>query len=974
MEKDDVELIHSILSGDESAFSDLVHKYQKTVHALAWRKVEDFQAAEEIAQDAFLQAYKRLATLKSPNQFAGWLYVITSNLCHDWHRRKKPTMQSLDATNARTLEKTAYERFLAQERERVATEHRRELVKNLLDKLPESERTVVTLHYLGEMTSEAISKFLGVSVNTIKSRLRRARKRLQKEEQMIRETLGSVQLPNNFTENIMQQVRHIKPSAASNSKPLLPWAALGSAAVLVILLLGVSNQLFTLFQKPYSLEAQSEPTIEIVDSPIVLDIQSTPEIRKRITHAAVNSNNGSSQQKSFAALAENEQGDSSKTSLLTHNWTPAKSPGEGNVNEIFLTDDGKLYAVSPTGIYRTTEDESGWVLLNRTVPSETHFKMPMAEQNGVLYLVTSDEIFASTDSGVTWTSIGSKPLGTEIELLITEEAFYLVLEDEIYISTDVGKSWIPFNDGIQNREITTAAAIDNTIFVGTDRGVYRLNADRWEQLSVGTFRKIISLAVTDNTVYVVTSPDKTDLTPEELKTKLIREIMRKENSNRYQIYRSDDLGDSWIKVTPTQRHFTELIPYISLNIGVIAVNETLIAFGLINTYRSRDKGETWKELGPNNLDSSISLDSSVVAANENTLYKESFYRLQRSKDGGESWQPFMKGIIGNQINALVAFKDRLYAHSGFEIVQSADGGGTWTNVNDTSQNISFFLYPTIDIEDDMLYAVARDVENRWRVCSLSPTGDLLTPVEGLPPISGYGSTKFFDGNNDNTQEPNNTNTLTEDEVLTDQVRSIQAMLNVVNIGGMTVTGKTYYTVRDGRLYRSHVGCPDWIDTGLETGEDFSFNRGKLAASGETVYVAKADGQLFQSIDSGKNWKNITNDLPITFREIRDITFVGSSVYIATDEGVISVQTGEQWRVLTDTTDTVIDITCITIESGTVYGIGRSGIYKLNDQGEWELFIAEVPDQVSNLIIHDERFYIATDNQGIFHIPIQKQNR
>ena len=77
MEKDDVELIRSILSGDDTAFSDLVQKYQKSVHALAWRKIGDFQIAEEIAQDTFLHAYKKLATLKNPNQFAGWLYQIS---------------------------------------------------------------------------------------------------------------------------------------------------------------------------------------------------------------------------------------------------------------------------------------------------------------------------------------------------------------------------------------------------------------------------------------------------------------------------------------------------------------------------------------------------------------------------------------------------------------------------------------------------------------------------------------------------------------------------------------------------------------------------------------------------------------------------------------------------------------------------------------------------------------------------------
>ena len=59
---DDVQLIRKILSGDDAAFSILVEKHQKSVHALAWRKIQDFHYAEEIMQDTFLKAYKKLPT------------------------------------------------------------------------------------------------------------------------------------------------------------------------------------------------------------------------------------------------------------------------------------------------------------------------------------------------------------------------------------------------------------------------------------------------------------------------------------------------------------------------------------------------------------------------------------------------------------------------------------------------------------------------------------------------------------------------------------------------------------------------------------------------------------------------------------------------------------------------------------------------------------------------------------------------
>ena len=283
MENNDVQLIRRILSGDDAAFTTLVGKYQKSVHALAWRKIGDFHLAEEITQDTFLQAYKKLATLRNPNQFAGWLYVIANNLCKRWHQKKKLPTQSLEGTSVSEIENAAYKHYVSEQQETETTEHHHEIVKKLLQRLPESERTVVTLHYLGEMTAKEIGRFLGVSVNTINSRLRRAKKRLQaREELLIQKMLGSVQLPANFIENIGRQVANMNPPPPAVTKPLVPWAAIGTAAVLAVLAFGTGNRYLDHFQKPYSFEAQAEPTIEIVDAQIVLDIDVTPATRNQM--------------------------------------------------------------------------------------------------------------------------------------------------------------------------------------------------------------------------------------------------------------------------------------------------------------------------------------------------------------------------------------------------------------------------------------------------------------------------------------------------------------------------------------------------------------------------------------------------------------------------------------------------------------------------------------------------------------------
>ena len=511
MEKEnDVQLIRRILSGNDEAFSVLVRKHQKNIHALAWRKVGDFHTAEEITQDTFLQVYKNLAQLKNPKQFSGWIYVIANRLCLKWLQKNKLVMQSLEGTPMEEIEEASYTHHVSEQRQTQIAEDRHELVKKLLAKLPESERTVVTLHYLGEMSAKEIGRYLGVSVNTIKSRLRRGRKRLQEQqvELLVRETLGSIPFPAQVTENIMRQVADMKPIPPPVGKPLLPWAALGTAAVLVILLLGASSQYLARFQKPYSFEAQSEPTIEIIDTPIILNITAKPAVRNQAGSAAtVGKSSGTGTQISTTTTTSATLEDPAKFS--TGRWTQGSAPPGGHVRDIFATSEGSIYAVAPTGIYRLRTDATVWTRINTDIPIGNSL-MPMAERDGTLYIVSTDEIFRSGDKGETWHTMGPRPKGDAVGLVITDEArstMYLALRDEgIYRSTDGGTQWHLFNEGLANKRISTVAAVEKTVFAGTARGLYRLDSGAWKKLPVETSRAIYSLAVFENNLYVGTGP------------------------------------------------------------------------------------------------------------------------------------------------------------------------------------------------------------------------------------------------------------------------------------------------------------------------------------------------------------------------------------------------------------------------------------------------------------------------------------
>jgi len=190
MRNDDVALIQRILAGDENAFATLVEKYQREVHALAFRKVRDFQTAEDITQEAFLQVHQKLATLNDPAKFSGWLYAIVNHLCIAWYRENRLQTEALQEIYISEIETEAYSRYIATEHAKITAEAQHDLVKKLLTKLKESDREVITLHYFEDMTSAEIGEVLGVSENTVKSRLHRARQRLKKYDSMIQEVLN----------------------------------------------------------------------------------------------------------------------------------------------------------------------------------------------------------------------------------------------------------------------------------------------------------------------------------------------------------------------------------------------------------------------------------------------------------------------------------------------------------------------------------------------------------------------------------------------------------------------------------------------------------------------------------------------------------------------------------------------------------------------------------------------------------------
>ena len=1009
MRNNDAELIQQTLMGDQGAFSTLVRRYQKPLHALVWRKIGDFHIAEELTQDIFLNVYKKLQTLKNPNRFAGWLYVIASRRCIAWLKKKRIPMKSLDAMPPEELEELAYAQYRIEQQEGIVSEQRREVVKNLLQKLPESERTVVTLHYLGDMTCEDISKFLGVSPNTVKSRLHRARKRLKKEEHMVREVLGGFQLSASLTENILREVAHIKPTAPASGKPWMPWAVAASTTIFVILLMGSGTQYLARFQQPYSLDVRSETTVELIDTPLVRSSKKKLDVKNQFGNTDVPSRNeGNTHLGRDARQIVADQSERANTSVVKSPWIPMGGPEgtSGGRAGLFATSKRQLYAVAARGVYRLTKAEDAWTLICESSPTQ-QFQIPMAERDDTLYVLTPDELLASIDAGETWGTVGPRPEGRALELLVSDEAFYLVFEKHIFRSDDAGKSWMPMmqelhaqitkRNGSPDLSISDAVALDNSVFVGTNQGLYRVTTGVWERLPFYGPQFINSLIATEGKLYVVAGSDFTPSAFTQAYQNLDFSVEILKLPPR--IYRSIDLGNTWVDISPImgKNERGELwmeIPPIDdkfraqmfSGIQLAAVGERLVVMGTRVLLQSSDSGDTWTDIGKDIDIGENALSQSifpVVALDENNFYTSDISGIARSTDAGRLWHPFPTGMVNSHVQSLVTLENALCALTPEGIVKSADLGESWTSIGvdihdivmkkgqlqKKQENPNLLSDAKIAKANGSLY-VSNSTADNVGFYHLSADGSMLMSVQEVP---------AFAEDTLHVEWQKRINNAPRDRELSDQRKADRPRIieEYLTNGGFTMTDKTVFMEFRHKLFRWRRGEAEWFNTSLvdtterALGADTSKGL-TLAASQKVVYAGKRDGSLFQSLDSGENWKEITANLPFAFAYFEEIVFAGSTVYVVTDQGVMNSHDGINWDALIDTEGHRVQMTRIAADGDTVYGVCNQGVYRIDTgTNTWIQMASEIPYKITAFTVDRGIFYIGTRHRGVLRLQLKQ---
>jgi RNA polymerase sigma-70 factor (ECF subfamily) len=171
----DTELVEACRKGNLDAFEWLVEKYQNVALALALSYIPNFHDAQEIVQEAFLNAYCKLAQLSDTKRFKGWLCTIVTNLCRSWLRRQTKAFLPLDESAQMTISRLSIQHD-RQERLRAS-------VWTEVDALPEKYRMVILLYYMNDYSYSEMAEFLDLPVSTVKGRLQQARLKLKREFQ-----------------------------------------------------------------------------------------------------------------------------------------------------------------------------------------------------------------------------------------------------------------------------------------------------------------------------------------------------------------------------------------------------------------------------------------------------------------------------------------------------------------------------------------------------------------------------------------------------------------------------------------------------------------------------------------------------------------------------------------------------------------------------------------------------------------------
>ena len=171
MHRTDEELVEIAARGGTDAFNELVVRWERPIHALAYRVVGRDEDAREICQEAFLRAFRGLKRFKGQAKFSSWLYRIALNLCHDWLRRQRRGGFVQPPEDAEPGELGVVNPINETVEDLIIRRDLGRAVAQAMARLPPEQRTVIVLKEYHGFTFREIAELAECPLSTVKTRL-----------------------------------------------------------------------------------------------------------------------------------------------------------------------------------------------------------------------------------------------------------------------------------------------------------------------------------------------------------------------------------------------------------------------------------------------------------------------------------------------------------------------------------------------------------------------------------------------------------------------------------------------------------------------------------------------------------------------------------------------------------------------------------------------------------------------------------
>ncbi len=222
----ETETIAAILRGERDRYGELVERHQKMVYGIAWSHLGDANLAEDAAQEAFIKAYRYLATLRDPSKFSGWLARIARNISISLSRTRR---RELSRVKRWEVEPAATVAQL--DVDTAGSESLEDQLRHAMSGVPAIHRETLTLFYIEGKSVRDVAMALDISEPAVKTRLLRARKTLRIElERRLADSLESLQPSSGISGSVMA---------------MLPAVPFGAGAGVAGTLLGKAASLFS---------------------------------------------------------------------------------------------------------------------------------------------------------------------------------------------------------------------------------------------------------------------------------------------------------------------------------------------------------------------------------------------------------------------------------------------------------------------------------------------------------------------------------------------------------------------------------------------------------------------------------------------------------------------------------------------------------------------------------------------------------